>query len=440
MVYMSSSFLRLFLCVVVMACFEGCGGGSNGGSGGGGGGGGQPTTVTVTFAGGTPTAVATQIGSGSFAAVSPSSTITLTLPNGTTDFAVAYVCQVPTGYDAYQVVQEATTADGTSFTWPCPSFVLAGQTDTLSFDLDYSAIPNVFALQIDAQNGDYFSSLAGDVNPGSFLAPVGSDSVEILAYSASSTLLAAKLLTNQTVPGALDGGSTVVLGAADETTLQPITLGDAQGGAIQPEPLVSYYPAGAAYSIDLGISSDGNTLGYPVLPASVTPNGGTYVAQAFAGYSYAGNSGTGPNLVWAGASSSSGGPLSLVFPAPWPPFTPTPAPLPTLNTAYSGFAGESGVSQTGSLTVTECSSPTICSGSSYQVTATRNYQNGATSLTFPNLSTIPGFLASPTSGATICWTVSVEQGIIPGGPLGLSTPGADTSNYAVSNAGCYNVP
>ena len=131
---MFSALPRISALGLAFLFLSGCGG-SNGG---GGGGVGSSTTVSITFAGGTPAAVATQIGSGSFTAATPSGTITLTLPSGTTSFAVAYLCQGAESGEtqAYQTVEEATIADGTSFTWRCFAPISTGPTGTLSFDVD----------------------------------------------------------------------------------------------------------------------------------------------------------------------------------------------------------------------------------------------------------------------------------------------------------------
>jgi hypothetical protein len=439
---MSSVLPRLSALALAFLLVSGCGGGSGGNIGGGGGGGGTSTTVNVTFTGGTPSAVATQIGSGAFTAVSPSGTLTLTLPSGTTTFAVAFLCQgaVYAETDAYQTVEEATTADGTSFTWPCFAPISTGSTGTLSFDVDSSAIPNDSTVEIEALNGDYSSEL-GLGEPFSFQAPVGSDTVEILAYGGGSVpvsevLFAAKIFTDQTVPGSLNGGATVVLGPADETTMQSITYSNAPGVASVPESNVVFCPTGAVNSNFCIEDALNATSQFSVLPGSATPTGGTYFVQAADGYQYSGNSGSGNNLVWAATSTSGGAPVALTFPAPWPTFTPTPAALPTLSTAYSGFAGKTDVSQSGSFFW----SPTMTSVDVYSMTASENYQNGSISITFPNLSTIPGFLPLPASGASISWFVSVEQGSIPNaaGVPPLNTP--IPSVQAVSNSGAYDVP
>jgi len=89
---MTSAFLRVSALAFAFSLLAGCGG-SSGGNGGGGGGGGNPTEVTFTFAGGTPNAVATQIGSGAYTqATVESGQLTLSIPGGETNYSVAYMC------------------------------------------------------------------------------------------------------------------------------------------------------------------------------------------------------------------------------------------------------------------------------------------------------------------------------------------------------------
>jgi hypothetical protein len=88
---------------------------------------GSPAVVTFTITGGTPTAVAAKVGSGPFtAAALTSGTVTISLPSGVNNFAVAYVCTEslpPSGNggsgEAEQDIFEASTLDGTSFTGSC---------------------------------------------------------------------------------------------------------------------------------------------------------------------------------------------------------------------------------------------------------------------------------------------------------------------------------
>jgi hypothetical protein len=179
---------RLSFLSVALLLMAGCGGsgGSTGGSGGGGGGGNNSTTVTVAFTSGTPTAVATKIGSGSYTTVTPASTVTLTLPSGTTNFGVAYVCPPVTANNEVidEIIVEASTLDGTSFSLSCSATLSTGATGTLTGSVDASAISGVNSVGIFAENGTSSSSggpggLSGSF---SFAAPTGTDRVEVLAY------------------------------------------------------------------------------------------------------------------------------------------------------------------------------------------------------------------------------------------------------------------
>jgi hypothetical protein len=147
---------RIWVLSVVSAfLLAGCGGGSV--TGGGGGGGGNPTTVTLNFsANSLPLVVAAKIGSGAFTAQTlTGSSLTLTLPTGTSNYAVAYLC--PTlGTAPYtsqlEYVWEASVTDGSPLNLNCPYEV----NPTLNFtgSLDASAIPGAQSFEIFAKNGD----------------------------------------------------------------------------------------------------------------------------------------------------------------------------------------------------------------------------------------------------------------------------------------------
>ena len=89
---------RFSFCVAVLVCLAGCGGSSNSGTTGGcvtdcGGGGGNPTTVTYTFTGAMPTAVATKIGTGAYTqAAVASGAVSISVPSGTSNYSIAWVC------------------------------------------------------------------------------------------------------------------------------------------------------------------------------------------------------------------------------------------------------------------------------------------------------------------------------------------------------------
>ena len=226
---MNRAFVGVSVLGGTLLLIGGCGG-SSGGMSGGGGPVNNSTTVTFAITGGTPTAVATKVGSGSFATTTAvNGKVTLTLPSGTTTFAVAYVCPPasltnPLFQETSEYVDEATTLDGTSFSRSCPAAANTGSgsftTGTLTGVVDASAIPGSSFLNVDALNGTaettvYIGTPSGSF---SFAAPAGSDNVQVLAYNSvliglaqTMSLAGAKVLTGQTVPGALNGGSPVML-------------------------------------------------------------------------------------------------------------------------------------------------------------------------------------------------------------------------------------
>jgi hypothetical protein len=255
---------RISALALVLLLLSGCGGsaggsgGSGGGSGGGnGGGGGTPTTVTFTITGATPTAVATQIGSGQFtAATLTSGKLTLSLPSGTANFAVAYVC--PPYSSAYtgvplqtiENVYEASTLDGTSFSYGCPESLPTSTTGTLTGTVDDSAIPGASTLYLFAQGASQRDEVEiVSASPFSLAVPTGTDRVLVLAVAetmsnGNQVAVAARNFNGVAVPGALNDGNTVVLGAADEVTQEAITYSGVPSGFNIPATTVTYLMAG----------------------------------------------------------------------------------------------------------------------------------------------------------------------------------------------------
>jgi len=424
----------LFLC--------GCGGSSGGNTGGGGGGGNSSTTVTFTFVGATPTAVATQIGSGSFTAAAPASTVTLMLPSGTANFAVAYVCPPISGAIppstivpvTEERVFEASTLDGTSFSEPCPSSIsVTGANGTLTGSVDASAIPGIDILEIYAQNAQNsptgFPTLV-PVSGGSFsaIAPAGTDRVMVAAFSTAASgnlealnLVAAKNFSSQTVPGALNGGNTVVLSAADQTTTEPLTYQNVPSGYNAPTTIVGHQ-LGNAGGI---VVADSATSGYPALPAAAVESGDSYTFRAITSSSSNPSQSTLVTTTLAGA-----GPESVSFPPAWSYAGPTPAAWPSFNLAYAGFQGKTGVVDEVEMEW----SPSSTAGNIVMVTATANYLNGSMTVSVPNLSVLTGFIAPAASGTTIIWSAHINQ------EISLAGSPSSIAQSIVQNNGTYIVP
>ena len=418
---------RLSVIGLCAALIAGCGGGA--GTTGGGGGGNNSTTVTFTFGGlNMQTEVAAKIGTGAFTPQTLSgNTLTLTIPSGTSNYAMAYVCsgQVSGLPAQFEYVWEASISDGTSPGQSCP---VVSQTGTLTGSLDATAIGGVQSFQIIAQNAGSLTSDSQGGGPSvvfSQPAPVGNDRVLVVAYNGQAAV-AARNFDNQTVPGALNGSNTVVFGAADETSPEAITYNNAPTGFFIPSTSVSLAVEGGAQAVYYGVGFGQ----YPALPASATENGDAYFLEASAVAS-----GSSSSEVVA-ETTNSGGPVSFTFPDPWSYAGPTPAALPSFTIGYTGFAGKTNVVQDASIEWRPGSGAGTAALDLISVDATANYQGGSTTLAVPDLSGVAGFLAPPTSGTDVTWFASMWQQSY---GLWSKTPLNSTTSL-VDNHGSYTVP
>jgi hypothetical protein len=442
---MFDSFARPVLPVLaslLLLVAAGCGGsGSNSGGGGGGGGNDNPPTqVTFTFSNPMPTTVATKIGSGAFAAATLSSgSVSVSLPSGTSDFAIAYACpsQTITSYGSSfqytpESVVEATVSDGTSYAFECLLESTAGTTGSLAVDVDASSIPGTSYLEVAAHNGQYFADqYAPPVASFTLAAPVGSDEVDVMAYNQDTTtgdvsLTAAKSFDNQTVPGSLNGGTAVVLGAGDATAPENITYSNVPSGFSTPFSLAIFERADDSFGYELATPAVSQ---YPTMPAGF--------AQSEDFYSIQGQTYNSTNILYALTTFTTPGPVALSFPAPWTGYSaPKPAALPTFDfSSYTGFSGQTGVSRSGILDWSVGSTAQF----EIEVTASSSYLNGSTSVSIPDLSGVTGFQPAPSSGTQANWTALVAQS-----NAGIAgSAGKVTSNLILDQveiSGSYSVP
>lgn len=424
---MAASWIRFTLCIAVVAGLAGCGGSSNGGSGGGGGD--NPTIVTYTFKGAMPTAVATQIGTGAFTQASlDSGTLTISVPNGSTDYGVAFIC-APDTILATAVVDErvifASTLDGVSFSQSCGATAVLSQ-GLATVQVNAAAIPGAAFVEV--------GSLLGQIQPWSsstlsFSANVftGTHDIPVSVMDASLHVLAAKILRAQTVPGALNGGNPVVFGASDDTIPEAATLNNVPTG-FSPLLFSAFYQTDGGALLPLGTQTSlsvNQTAQYPAMPAGALQSGDYYqfLASAF-------NDKTLGEEVSVETTSASAGPQSFTFPAPWPYSGPAAAALPKFNFDYTGFSGMSNVSRSAMIWWVQGTTST----NTIAITVSANYQNGAATVAVPDLSSLTGFLAPAASGTTIRWSAEVHQG----NPF-LTTPPNGTLQLA-SNTGTYTEP
>lgn len=414
---MSLGLFRVSVLGVALSLIAGCNGLSGGGSGTGNsgnlGGGSSSTTVEFTIAGATPTAVASQVGAGSFsAAMLDSGKVTLTLPDGTTTFAVAFACPPynvpdtsPTESITYEFVYEASSVDGTAFSGDCPSSASGSSVGSaLTGSVDASAISQATFVDVDVLSGSTISATEQEgLNADFTLAvPAGNDRVEVLAFNVGPviaggpiSLVAAKNFASQMVPGALNGGNTVVLGAGDETTLEPITYSGVPAGFNAPTTAVIYDEAeGSGFGIAEAAMSE-----YPALPASAMESGDSdhFIASS--------SSLTSSGQVIAEMVQAPNAPVSVTFPPAWSYTGPAAAALPSFDLSYSGFSGKTGGCNEMRLSWGD----TLTTFGNIQLVATANYLNGSTTAAVPDLSSVPGFLAPPLSGTNVEWRAEIYQ-------------------------------
>ena len=437
---MSRAPIRLETLGLVAVLITGCGGSGGGtttctGADCGGGTGPPPTTVTLTFPGGV-TLAAAQIGSSAFTVQTLSAnTLSLSIPSGTSNYAVAYLCPAQStgqGETTEEAVWEASTADGTSENLTCAyNSVSTAGTGALSGSLDATAIQGVTGFELYTQNGS--SVMQEGVEGGAtatfsnLLAQDGNDRILVLAEG-SQGVLAAKNFTNQTVPGALNGGNTVVFGAGDETTTAAISYNSVPAGFGSPSTYVTLQMTGDT-GLPAVLASQATTQ-YPVLPAAALESGDLY------GFNAGAASSTSTSGVYAGATNA-GGTESLTFPAPWTYAGPTPSAQPTFTFDYTGISGKTDAYQEAMYSWPVGSSVSSSSNTDeIEVTATLNYQAGSTTLAAPDLSGVTGFLSAPPTGTQVSWFAEVWQS-----SYGFNWPPASSStSSSVANSGSFTAP
>jgi len=421
-----------------MTSLAGCGGGSNSSSSGGGGGGQSPTTVTYTFTGAAPTAVASRVGSGAYAAATlQSSKLTLSIPNGTTEYAVAFACPntslgIVNFSSNEEFVVQRSILDGTSFTEFCTNPTPL-QVGLASAQVNASAIPDTSFVGITAAGFTTPLPWLGSTLTVSSPMVTGTSDVFVVAYDSTGLYpLAVRVLRAQTIPGALNGGNPVVLTANDETTKQTITFDNLPSGESPIEvPQVTFYTSGGQYlQLQTGTPALPATQ-YPAMPAGAVQNGDYYTFFSSA------TAGPAGGAVGFESATSEGGPQTITYPSPWTYSGPSAAALPTFNFSYTGFSGPQPVVETATIQWilgATLANPIGTSFNSIQVSATQNYQNGATTLTIPDLSGLAGFIPSPPSGAALDWDAGIAQG------TGFQTTPPNGTVQTVVNAGSFTVP
>jgi hypothetical protein len=417
---MSWSSYRPLLCVATVAIIAGCGGSSSTISSGGGTS--NPTVVTYSFAyGAPPVAVAAQIGSGQYTSQTlASGKFTLEIPSGETNFAVAYVCPSLFGNDPtenFEYIQQTSISDGVSYYEVCPGLGSTIPTGLATAKIDPSAFPAGNFVGLASDSLAWSSGILNfqeQLTTGTYDIPVTVSTVQ----GGDSTVLAAKILRAQTVPGALNGGATITFSPSDATTLQTATFSNAPAGANLFGVNAAFFTGSGAY-VDLTLSHSPNQ--FLVMPSGTAQSGDYYLIGEQASSN---GSAVGVQLY-----TSSTGSVALSFPAAWSYAGPAAAKLPTFHFTYPGFAGLSNLTRSASIVWNQGDSVSLIS-----VVATAEYQGQSTSMTIPDLSTIPGFVTPAASGTYIEWNAEILQGL----QTVATTPSGTLQN--VSNSGTYIEP
>jgi hypothetical protein len=388
--------------------------------------------VTYTFTGAAATAVATRIGTGAFTQASlQSGKLTISVPSGTTNYSVAVLCPPITvgspPYSNQEYVLQASTLDGTSFTENCTN-AATPQTGLATLQVNAAAIPGAASVAVWGSGYPLIQTWSGSTLSFSNQMVAGTYDVFVVVYDSTGQYpLAVRILRSQTIPGALNGGNTVVFAAGDETVKQTITYNNLPAGSSPYDPpFVDFYTSGGQGLTLESFPMVTPATQYPAMPAGALQSGDYYTFYTSASGGAAGGT------VWADMATSSGGAQTITYPSPWTYSGPAAAALPAFNFSYAGFSGMPSVLQIATIQWTLGNPP--ANTYSIEVSATENYQNGATSLTIPDLSTVTGFLSHPPTGTTVQWFADIQQG------SAFQTTPPNGTLQSVQNSGTYTEP
>jgi hypothetical protein len=387
--------------------------------------------VSVAFAAPAPIAVAEKIGSGNWttASLPANGPLVVQLPSGTTNYGVAFSCSsVRSGTQVKEeFVIEADVKDGSSYILQlCLSDTpVPPATGSFTGSFDATGVAGAGAVNVNL-NDDSRAALFFNTTISSFniTAIAGTTDAFTTVSDSAGTILAMKVLRSQTVPGVANGGSPITVGASDAVTLQPITLANVSPSftLVVMVPFPSFVTANG--SSPVGTKGFPVATEYAVLPAAATQSGDYYSFNVEAG--------VGNQNVLTKQFQRTTGPVTLTLPDPWAATPPTPATFPTFTFNYTGLASQPAIADNASLGWTQ---GTTAFG--ITVVATANSQRGATTVTIPDLTTLPGFFSMAPSGTAITWAATTWGGTTQFYPATLAVP------QTISNAsdqGTYTQP
>ncbi len=386
------------------------------------------TDVVYTFEGQQPSAVAVQIGAEAYTSTSlQSGKLSISVPNGTTNYAIAYACPQAAGLGATitaEYVIEASLSDGNTFTASCNE--AAGTTGSATGSVNASGISGVASVLIRG-NAGYGGSVASANGSFNVSMLTGSNDVAFIAEDSLGNVKAVQILRAQTVPGSINSGNTVTFHGSDQVTMQNMTVANVPSGfATPPAASVEYVTADGTQFL----LSNNSLTQYPLVPAAYVQSGDFYSFEASAS-----DTATHSSAVGNTQNSSGGGAVTLSLPTPWTYSGPSPAVLPTFNFSYSGYSDMSAVAQQAEIEW-EPSTNVIYT---LTVTATANYQGSGNSIVIPNLSSVSGFFGSASAGSAVYWVADIWGGTTPVFDF-LSAPPSSGSISFVQQSGTFVQP
>jgi hypothetical protein len=362
------------------------------------------SAVAISFAAPTPVALAQKIGAGNWMVTSVPSggPLMLQLPPGTTQYGVAFLCEsIRFGSQVNQeFIVEADIKDGSSYSLQLclPDATATPTRGSFTGSFDATAIAGFNRAQVSVND---FSATAGfNTTTGSFNLQglPGTTDVYATAFDSLNNLLAMKIVRGQTVPGIANGGNPITVGASDAiTTSMPISLANIPAGGFS-APLMVPFPSyvSAHGSAPVGV-------GFPLATQYAVVN--ATEAQPADYYSFNLVAGATTEQVQTRQLLKTAAPVTLTLPNPWAATPPAPARFPTFIFNYTGLSGQPAIADHASLGWTQ-------GGIFFGITAiaTANSQNGATTLTMPDLTALPGFFAMAPAGTPITWVTTTWGG------------------------------
>lgn len=376
--------------------------------------------VSIPIHGLTPTAMAFQSGTtGPWTPVAPSGgSVTFTLAAGQTSYSVAAMCpmnRTPIRAGAAEVIIQATTSDAPTVfcNGPVPGTVNA------TVLVDASAFPNTGYVGVKQYVNSYpsgglgFSAAAGGDAIGSPLWVAAPSDLVLTVFNGGS-LSAARIVRNVT----LTPNETLTLPPLSPTN-DAVTTASVQAA---PGSTLTYlfWATAEGDLVSVGSSFKNSTPAMPVIPTASAQAGDYYELAAVAQV----------GLQFEAKMVSGATPSSLSFaPLPTTPFTvpaPTPSDLPSANLGYNGFTISGTHYYSLVLSYASTAAPVANGAPLVTIVASQGYLGTSTTVTMPDLSSIPGMLPAPKS-----------QSVNVIGNDYIATGAAPWDNMETGNAYCY---